>query len=57
LIKDWQYAPKIEMETTMKRIDLIMEMDLHGFHHHKRLTKIVRRDGDLGERQGRIPEI
>ena len=32
-----------------------MGMDLLGFLHHKRLTKMVRRDEDLGGRLGCLP--
>ena len=34
-----------------------MGMDLRGFLHHKRLTKMVRRDEDLGGRLGCIPRM
>jgi len=32
-----------------------MGMDLRGFLHHKRLTRMVRRDEDLGGRLGCLP--
>ncbi|GEM_PF-4026364 len=46
------HSPKSAIEKTVKTANLTMGMDLSGFHHHKRLTTMVRRDGDLGGRQG-----
>jgi hypothetical protein len=40
-----------------KKTNFAMGMDLRGFHHRKRLTTMVRRDGDLGGRQGRLPAV
>ena len=34
-----------------------MRMDLRGFLHHKRLTRMVRRDEDLGGRLGCLPRM
>jgi hypothetical protein len=36
---------------------MTLGMALSGFHHHKRLTIMVRRDGDLGVRQGRLVQV
>jgi hypothetical protein len=36
---------------------MTMGMALSGFHDHRRLIRMVRRDGDLGGRQGRLPRI
>jgi hypothetical protein len=36
---------------------MTLGMALSGFHHHRRLTRMVRRDGDLGGRQGRLPRM
>jgi hypothetical protein len=36
---------------------MTLGMALSGFHHHRRLTTMVRRDGDLGGRQGRLPRM
>ena len=30
---------------------------LSGFHHYRRLTRMVRRDSDLGGRQGRLSRM
>jgi len=49
--------PKAAVEKTLETINLTMGMDLSGFHHHKRLTTMVRRDGDLGGRRGRLPRM
>jgi hypothetical protein len=38
-------------------MDFTIGMDLHGFHHHNRLIRMMRRDGDLGGRQGRLPRM
>jgi len=35
----------------------VMGMDFSGFHHHRRLTRMVRRDSDLGGRKGRLPRM
>jgi hypothetical protein len=49
--------PKIGDRKNSENHLLTMGMDLSGFHHHRRLTTMVRRDGDLVGRQGRLPRM
>jgi len=40
-----------------KMVIYIMGMDFSGFLHHKRLSMMVRCDGDPGERHGRLSRM
>jgi hypothetical protein len=45
------------LRTDKKSAIIPWDKDLSGFHHHKRLTTMVRRDGDLGGRQEGLPRM
>jgi hypothetical protein len=51
------FLAKNSDRNNIENADMTLGMALSGFHHHKRLTRMVRRDGDLGGMQGRLPRM
>jgi hypothetical protein len=56
-IAEFGQEPRNRHRNNIENADMTLGMALSGFHHHKRLTTMVRRDGDLGGRQGRLPRM